>query len=80
MAVPGTRMRRVGPEPLQELAHGDAQVGARFLKELLSVSPGQHHESDRRGDQEGQPAALEQLGGVCGEEHESTSSSEPFRR
>ena len=52
----------------------------RLLHELLTLAPSQHQRSHGHGNQEWEPATLEQLGCVRGEEHQVHEEQGPVQQ
>ena len=67
-------------EQMEELPRRHAQMRACALDELLPLAPGQHHEGHGRGDEKREPAAVEQLGRVRGEEDEIDQEQEAVQQ
>ena len=70
MAVPGIAIRRIGAELFDEIFRRLANFEAHRVHDLLALAPGEHEERDDEGDQQREPAALEQLGRGGGKEQQ----------
>ena len=79
-AAPGSRMGGVSEHPRDELVLTLAQLGALVLEQLPPGSPGQHQERDDAGHQKREPAALDQLRHVRGNEDQFDDKEEPVHR
>jgi hypothetical protein len=60
--------RRVAPELVDERLRRLAYLHPNLVHDLLALAPGQHEERDGEGDQQGEPAPVEELGRGRGEE------------
>ncbi len=67
---PGRAHRRVLPQAGEELGLGLAQRHPQRLDHPAALEPGQHHQGDEGGEDQGEPAALDDLHRVGRQEHE----------
>ena len=63
-------IRRIAFDVFEEILHALAKLDAKLVHHLLALAPGQHEEGDNQGDEQGEPAAVEQLGRGRGEEQQ----------
>jgi hypothetical protein len=74
----GQAVGRVGTQALHERLLGLLQSGPRRGEQRRAPAPGEHDEGDGGGQQQREPAAVEQLDEVRAEEHRSTRKKAPF--
>ncbi len=66
----GDATRRVAPQLIDELFRRLANLQPNRVHDLLALAPSQHEERDDEGDQQAEPAAVEELGRGRGEEEQ----------